>query len=218
MPNQPATNHLGPNGECDECGQPHLRYGRPACAGHVRFDRDPQSPTYRQRLDQPRPCCNPPRPGLERCWQHGAGAKRSTDASRRHTDEAKAEQAMRRFGGPIDTTPTEALLDAVRWTAGYVAWLREQIDEHADDETQDSHISEAVATKLAEWTDLLRKVCTDAIRCGIEERRVRFAESQGQQVAEAIKGILADLDLTADQLARVGEVVPLHLRRLMHVA
>jgi hypothetical protein len=34
---------------------------------------------------------------------------------------------MRRFGEPIDTTPSEALLDTVKWTAGYVAWLRDKV-------------------------------------------------------------------------------------------
>ena len=60
----------------------------------------------------------------------------------------------------------------------------------------------------------LVKVCSEAIRAGIEERRIRLAEQQGQLVAQAIRAILAALNLTAEQEARVPEVVPRHLRAL----
>lgn len=60
----------------------------------------------------------------------------------------------------------------------------------------------------------LAKICTDAIRCGIEERRVKLAEQQGQLVADVIRQILGDLNLNADQQARVAEVVPMRLRAL----
>lgn len=215
----------GPRGDdipvCDECHERHVvtRTGTQACSGHVFTDRESYvKGQQRKPLDKPRPCGRSPLNGQTKCGKHGGDTPGAKANAERRQAERRAERAMRRFGGPIDTTPTEALLDAVRWTAGYVAWLREQIDQHADDESKDSSMDQAIESKLVEWTDLLRKVCGDAIRCGIEERRVRFAESQGQQVAEAIKGILGDLDLTAEQLARVGEVVPLHLRRLMHVA
>lgn len=46
------------------------------------------------------------------------------------------------------------------------------------------------------------------------EVRVQLAEAQGQQVAGAIRAILADLGLSADHQARVSEVVPRHLRLL----
>ena len=60
----------------------------------------------------------------------------------------------------------------------------------------------------------LVKVCESAIRAGIEERRVRLAEEQGQLVAHAIRAILTDLGLTPEQQARVSEIVPRHLRAL----
>jgi hypothetical protein len=60
----------------------------------------------------------------------------------------------------------------------------------------------------------LVKVCAEAIKAGIEERRIKLAEQQGQLVAQAIRAILIDLDLTTEQQARVPEVVPRHLRAL----
>lgn len=210
MPGKYAT-PLGPNGECDACGTPHRRNNRITCRGHVTTDRESYVKGQdRKKLDKPRPCYRDPRHGLPTCPSHGADNPVAVEAGKQRVAEQNAERLMRKFAGPIDTTPTEALLDTVRWTAGYVLWLRQAVE--ADD------TDEGTAAKAAEWIDTLRKLCTDAIRNGIEERRVRFAESQGVIVAEVIKGIFADLDLTAEQLARVGEVVPLHLRRLMHVA
>ena len=55
---------------------------------------------------------------------------------------------------------------------------------------------------------------TPAIKAGVEERRVRLAESQGELVAGVIRAILSDLGLTVEQQALVGEVVPRHLRLL----
>jgi hypothetical protein len=60
----------------------------------------------------------------------------------------------------------------------------------------------------------LVKVCAEAIRCGIEERYVRLAESQGKLVADAVKAILGDLELTPEQKKLAINVVPLRLRQL----
>lgn len=68
-----------------------------------------------------------------------------------------------------------------------------------------------------ERTHLVR-VCADAIRAGLDERLVRIAESQGNLVAQAIKTILARLNLTPEQLALVPEVVPDVLRGLARAA
>lgn len=182
---------------CEKCDREHTA----GCRGHR---------SKNHATDPGGPCGKEPMRGQTVCNAHGGMAPQNRAAAQKRIAEERAEKAMRRFGGPIDTTPTEALLDAVRWTAGYVLWLREAVE--ADD------TDESLAAKLAEWIDQLRKLCTDAIRCGIEERRVRFAEQQGQMVADVIKAILGDLDLTPEQQGRVAEVVPLHLRRLMHVA
>ncbi|WP_019059949.1 hypothetical protein [Streptomyces prunicolor] len=60
----------------------------------------------------------------------------------------------------------------------------------------------------------LLKVCTAAISAGIEERKVRMAEQHGALVAQVIRAILNDLELTAEQQERVPQIVPRHLRAL----
>lgn len=57
-------------------------------------------------------------------------------------------------------------------------------------------------------------VTTAALKAGVEERRVRIAEDQGNQVASVIRRILDDLGLSAEQSALVPDVVPRHLRAI----
>jgi hypothetical protein len=57
----------------------------------------------------------------------------------------------------------------------------------------------------------LARVCADALRAGVEERRVRLAERYGALVAQLIRSILADLDLSTEQAARVPGIVSRHL-------
>jgi hypothetical protein len=60
----------------------------------------------------------------------------------------------------------------------------------------------------------LAKVCALALRAGIEERKVKLAESQGALVAEVIRRILNALGLTPEQQALVPQIVPEQLRLL----
>ncbi|WP_375490239.1 hypothetical protein [uncultured Jatrophihabitans sp.] len=153
--------------------------------------------------------------------------------------EQRASEVLRRFGAPVDTTPTEALLDAVKWTAGYVAWLRDKVASTQADKTEmDGVAPERVALVneeraltqmsnvtgkreasvwvdlLGQWHDRLVRICSEAIKAGIEERRVRVAEQQGALVADVIRKILGDLELTPEQVEAAGNVVPIRLREL----
>ena len=57
-------------------------------------------------------------------------------------------------------------------------------------------------------------VAAAALKAGVEERRVRLAEQQGNLVADVIRRILDALDLSPAQRERVPEVVPAQLRLL----
>lgn len=178
--------------------------------------------------------------GQNICHTHGGAAPRSKDAGERRVTEQKARALVETYGRKIETTATEALLDEVKWSAGHVAWLRERVQEiEADAEPgsenalvwgitrkktggEDYGTTEEAAPNI--WIKLyqterthLVKVCSEAIRAGIEERRIRLAEQEGALVAQAIRAILGDLQLTPEQQARVPEVVPRHLRALASV-
>jgi hypothetical protein len=177
--------------------------------------------------------------GQNVCRYHGGAAPQSIKAGERRVTEEKARVLAETYGRKIKTTATEALLEEVQWTAGHVAWLRERVQEietvedaGADAENglvwgttrrksggEDRGVTEEAVPNV--WLKLyqqerthLVKVCSEAIRAGIEERRVHLAEQQGSLVAQAIRAILADLNLNSEQQARVPEVVPRHLRAL----
>lgn len=134
------------------------------------------------------------------------------------------------YGLPVEITPEQAILAEVHRTAGHVAWLEQQVHEMSsrdliwgvtrvkeggdDRGTTEEAIPHAFLKLYREERAHLARVCADAIRAGIEDRRVKLAEAQGTMVANAIRAILADLKLTAAQQALVGTVVPQHLREL----
>jgi hypothetical protein len=208
---------------CPRCQQLHASAaGARACTGHRRRDGAP--------------CTKNALAGQDVCRSHGGGSPQAKAAAVRRVTEQKAEAIMGRFAGPVDTTPTRALLDSVRWVAGYVEFLREQVARITNDATDvddliwgktkhktggdDAGTTEEAKPSawdalLGTWQERLTKLCTEAIRAGIEERRVRLAEQQGALVADVIRGILGELALTPEQAARVPEVVPRHLRLLI---
>lgn len=168
------------------------------------------------------------------CAAHGGRAPQNLSEAKRRGGQRRAAELMLAYGRKIDTTPIDAMLDEVQWTAGHVAWLRERVGELEQDEMvwnttrvkeggHDSGVTQEAAPH--QWIKLymqerahLVRVCSEAIRCGIEERRVRLAESQGVLVAQMIRAILGDLDLSPEQAARVPEVVPRHLRALSNAS
>jgi hypothetical protein len=147
--------------------------------------------------------------------------------------EERARRAVETYGLPRDVSPTDALLEEVRYTAGHVAWLREQVRELQPDalvwgvtEETDKQATEFAGTDTTSaaspsiWLELyyrerkhLVDVCKAAISVGIEERYVRLAEAQGAVVAEVIRKILGRLELTEAQTRLVPLVVPEELRR-----
>lgn len=198
---------------CKKCQQTHAR-----CGAHRKTDGQP--------------CGRYPRKGEDLCRQCGGNAPQVRKAAEMRVMNALAEQAVRTYGLPLDVSPTEALLDEVRWTAGHVAWLREQVQDlerealtwgrteevdKGSGEFTGIDITHAAAPNI--WLDLYSKerkhlldVCKAALSAGVEERRVRLAERQGDLLAGAIRAILDELGLTPDQAARVPEIVPRVLR------
>lgn len=125
------------------------------------------------------------------------------------------------YGTPSTVSdPAEVLLGEIRRTAGHVEWLYEQI-QFSDPKTfvkslwlvrrqsgyinpreiDMSHFSDAGSL----WVDLylterrhLAAICRTALAAGIEERRVRLAERQAENLGRAIMGMLGDLGVDAE--------------------
>ncbi|MEU6340296.1 hypothetical protein ABZ883_05005 [Streptomyces sp. NPDC046977] len=174
------------------------------------------------------------------CRVHGGKAPQNMAAGERRQAEDRARVLVEMYGRRVETTASEALLAEVQWTAGHVAWLRDRVQDieaqGVDTEGDERHplvwgvtrrkiggedrgITEEAAPNI--WLKLyqqerthLVKVCAEAIKAGIEERKVRMAEQHGALVAQVIRAILVDLQLSEEQQARVPDVVPRHLRAL----
>lgn len=167
----------------------------------------------------------------------GASPQAKNKAAERVAEQKAKDimtNAVRTLGLPVDIDPGKALLDEIHWTAGDVAWLREKVQELQDDELvwgREKHeggvgpqgIVDVTTEKAGSsvWYELyfkerdhLAKVCALALRAGIEERKVKLAESQGARVADVIRRILNALGLTPEQQALVPQIVPEQLRML----
>jgi hypothetical protein len=185
-------------------------------------------------------CCRRPagwgtdHPGTGKCKLHG-GATRS---SRVAAIEEQARQAVITYGLPRDIAPTDALLEEVRYSAGHVAWLREQVavlearslvwgvtEEAEKNATEFAGTDTTRSAAMNMWLDLYHKerrylldVTKAVIAAGVEERRVKLAEAQGSLLNDVIRRILARLSLSPEQSALLPLVVPEELRRAAAMA
>ena len=164
------------------------------------------------------------------CKLHGGSTWTVRKGSHLRLAEKRLREEMATYGRPIETSPADALLSEVHRTAGHVKWLGDcvaELEEHEliwgrtkdkwggeDRGTTEEAKPHVLLQLYQEERKQLVRVSAEAIRCGIEERRVKLAESQGALVASVIRAILGDLQLTAEQQAKVSEVVPRRLREL----
>ncbi|WP_235020185.1 hypothetical protein [Ruania rhizosphaerae] len=179
-------------------------------------------------------CKRRPAIGQRVCAVHGGKSPQAKKAAARRIAEAEARAAVVTFGLPVDVAPSEALLEEVRWTAGHVQWLRGRVQQLEPDaltwgETKrvdkgsgaEPGIDTTEAAAVNVWLDLYYRerahfvaVCTAALKAGVEERRVRLAEQQGELVAVVIRRILDDLQLTPAQAELAPGVAARHLRAI----
>lgn len=194
---------------CERCGQDH-----PGCTGHTK-----NGPRAGQ------PCARPCKPG-ETCNSHGGAAPQVARARARREQEAEAARQVATLGLAVDITPTDALLQEVQWTAGHVQWLRtkvQELDEQAlvwgETKTVEKHSEDGAessstqAASVSVWYQLYAKerahlvaVSTAALKAGVEERRVRLAEQQGDLVA-AVIGRILDAMLVTLVAAGLGDTL-----------
>jgi hypothetical protein len=168
---------------------------------------------------------------------HGGASPQAKAAALVRIQHAEALTAVHTLGIRSDVSPSDALLEEVQWTAGHVHWLRAKLrEEHPDigspsslvfgttllrEKTGGEDWGKTVEAKAgaSAWYQMylderkhLVTVCSAALKAGVEERRVNLELRQGELLAQAVRGILADLNLTSEQQVLVGEIVPKHLR------
>lgn len=175
-------------------------------------------------------------PGIGRCDHHGG----STPNHQIHAERVAAEQACARLALPIETTASDALRGELARCNGAVHWLQARVAELTAEELVWGTSERRVKTNPGQgaqagvpqveviqsakvhpmyqlWCrerDRLVTVAAEMSRLGLEERLVRVSEAQGVQLARVVQAILGDLELSAEQQARVIEIVPRRMREL----
>ena len=82
------------------------------------------------------------------------------------------------------------------------------------DKTSDEAKPHIAYVMLERASDRLASYAAAALKAGVDERKVRLHEQQGALVSQVIRAVLGDLNLSPEQEALVGTVVPARLRAL----
>lgn len=173
-------------------------------------------------------------PGIGHCYECGG----ATPAGEVYAERIAAKRHLEEFGREVDIEPHQALLWAIRISAGEVEAAEERVRALEENELletpeesvdrpakgeygleEDSiRVSETkkLQRKLNEWIrirneamDRMVRYSSAALKSGLEERLVRIAEVQGKLMAEAVQGILKDLGVLDHPKA--AQVVRYHL-------
>lgn len=162
--------------------------------------------------------------GVGRCKLHGGKTQAGTRSA-----AAPALELL--VGHTVDVDPMEALLMCVRISAAEVAYFSHQVSLIKDETeliTRPTHQVAAGKDPIKMWLkadrqlnlwvrerhkamERLARYSKMAIDAGVEERLVRVAETVGSRLADAIQGILNELELDAKQLKKAPQVVRKHL-------
>jgi hypothetical protein len=168
--------------------------------------------------------------GFGHCKLHGG----ASPGGKKHAQRQAAEHAVATYGLPRDIDPADALLEEVHRTAGAIDFLTAQIRELDPDALvwgwtefknktggDDEGVTDTQAAGINVWLELYHRerrhfvdVCKAALAAGVEERRVKLAEQQGELAGQALRAILTGLSLTASQRKKVPGLVREHLTLL----
>lgn len=200
--------------DCERCGQAH-----PRCNAHN---------------TRGLPCMAQAKKDMTVCRVHGGALPQVIAAAERRRAEREAQMALETMGKPRAIDPHGALLEELHRTAGAVEWLGAVVAELEKEEITWGLMEEVIGGPMAgskygsganvwvnmwqaERTQLVKvsKMCIDA---GIEERKVRLAESAGELMAQVVRAILDELELSPAQREIASTAVPRQFRRLAAAA
>lgn len=100
----------------------------------------------------------------------------------------------------LNVSPWDALLLAVRKSAGRVAWVDQQLSEAtraADGDMNDRSVIRWLDESRRERS-LMARTAKAAVDAGVAERYVRHVELEGRLVAEVLGRVIDRLELSSD--------------------
>lgn len=178
-------------------------------------------------------------PGFGYCADH----EKDSPEHKKAAGWEAAREAAAWYGDIEEITPEDALLLEIRRCAGIVRWMEIQIGKFGLDssnldpevmggspdlrapmlvEIQDRG---SAPTNLHEWLRVYReerihlvRVAKMTLDAGIEERKVKLAEQQGEMMVKVIRAVLDQMGLTDAQRELIPTVVPAVIRQLVPAA
>jgi hypothetical protein len=172
--------------------------------------------------------------GLSVCWRHGGAASQVKARGAQRVAQWTARRELVRLGAAVDVHPIDALLEMVREAAGNVAFLRGRVSEldqqaglvalpsdadqlfraegiYGPDHQGDGKRHILVAM-YDEERDRLAKFAKLALDAGVDEKLVRIAEAQGQQLAGVVRAAVRAAAADGEQAGL--EAAAAEMRRL----
>jgi hypothetical protein len=156
-----------------------------------------------------------------------------TGVTRASSWKRKVEEirSTARFGGfyiPEDVSPIDVLLDELKRSTAFCAWIESKMAEWADElvplgkaHEDDKGSLQQFATNEAAWIEVwqkerrhlatVAKMCIDA---GVSERQVQLAEKQADVMFMLINEAFDMLRLSPEQQAVVPKIMPALIRRM----
>lgn len=129
------------------------------------------------------PCKRFPMTGATVCAMHGGKAPQTLRKARQRIAEQEAARRVAEWGGRLDLTPPEALLELVQTKASEVAFWNHKV-------TQDDDAPTALAY-LHKVQDQLANYSAAAVRVGVDEALVRVATLQAAAVVDLARRAIA---------------------------
>ncbi len=158
--------------------------------------------------------------GTTVCSSHGARAPQVKAAAERRVAERKAREAVAKMGkvAPGSVDP----LDVLDETLAEVVALKERLGAivaKLGDESlrYEGRAGEQLRAEIAAYMASIRdcvKTAETIVKLGLDERRVRVSEVQVVMLAQGVRRILDDLDLSPRQRQLAATSVPSRLREL----
>lgn len=210
---------------CKKCGQPHVTArGGQACASHSKGKLRPEIAG--------KPCRHAAAKGATVCRMHGAKAPQVAAAAVERIEAAAVAKLAATFVDPVegeDKDPGEIVAEQIRMQYRLVHWFRarvlaidpsafmwgrtkEKIGGEDYGVTREAKPNAWLVAYLQAQREL-EKLCLEAIRVGLELRRVRLEERDADVWVQVMDGVVVDLghDPNAPETAAIVER---HLRSI----
>jgi hypothetical protein len=208
---------------CSECGQQHLaKDGKPSCVGHSRGRLRPEIAG--------KPCRTWPMHGQTVCRVHGGAAPQAKRAAEVRVAKAEADRKLTVLAATLadpvdgeDQDPAEIVAESIRLQYRLCAWFWRRVvtleprafvwgktrEKVGGDDGGITFEPKAHAWYVL-WREAVRerdRLCIEAIRAGLEERKVRLAEREADLFVALVDKLLLAFghDPEDPQVAQVVE-------------